>query len=250
MKNLSSHQFAIHIPGLSQLVSNSGKSCKISLKDKNLAHRLFSVLRFEAQDKLIFFDRFKHVYVEIVSWSKNGEVFLDILEVKDNLVLTPKIIWLLPIFKRVALEEAIYSLSEIGVSSIQLVITEKSQQVNLDAKHIERLNSVIIAAAEQSKNFNYPEILSPIKLKDIKFQDNNTQKVYFDPEGRSALELLAKKTEIRTGIIAMCGPEGDLTQPEKDLLKSSLGFEFFALTQTVLRASQAVALGAGLLRLN
>ncbi len=249
MKNLSSHQFAIHVPGLSQLVSSSGKSDKISLKDKNLVHRLFSVLRFEAQDKLIFFDRFKHAYVEIISWSKNGEIILDILELKDNLVLAPKITWLLPVLKRVALEEAIYSLGEIGVNTIQLVITEKSQQSSFDAKHMERLNSIVISSAEQSKNFNYPEIILPVKLKDIKFQENNTQKVYFDPEGRSALELLAKKTDIRASVIAMCGPEGDLTQQEKDLLKS-VGFEFFGLTKTVLRASQAVALGAGLLRLN
>ena len=43
------------------------------------------------------------------------------------------------------------------------------------------------------------------------------------------------------------GPEGDLTQEEKDYLKQQ-GFVFCRLTPTVLRARQAVALGLGILR--
>ena len=48
-------------------------------------------------------------------------------------------------------------------------------------------------------------------------------------------------------IYGSVGPEGDLTLEEKAYLKQ-LGFVFCALTPTVLRAQQAVALGLGVLR--
>ncbi len=47
--------------------------------------------------------------------------------------------------------------------------------------------------------------------------------------------------------MAVIGPEGDLTKEEKAYLKEQ-GFLFCALTPTVLRAQQAVALGLGILR--
>ena len=248
----SAHQFAIHISNLSEIILKYSKTNKITLKDKELAHRLFSVLRFNDDDELVLFDKFKHVSVKIISWHKNGEIVLSILDSKDNTILTPKITWILPILKRTALEEALYSLCEVGVSQIQLVITEKSQHTNFDSKHMERLNLIVISAAEQSKNFNYPEILSPIKLSDIEkndiiLEDYLQHKIYFDAQGNSSVGLLSK-IHSKKSIVAMCGPESDLTDLEKDFLKK-LGFEFFALTHTVLRASQAVAIGSGLLRL-
>ena len=245
------HEFAIHIPNLSEIALKAGKANKIVLKDKNLTHRLFSVLRFSDGDELVFFDNSKHAHVKIISWHKNGEIVLDILHVKDNITLTPTVTWLLPILKRTALEEALHSLCEVGINQIQLVITEKSQHSNLDAKHLERLNSIIISAAEQSKNFNYPEILAPIKLVDIEKKDfvlKDQKKIYFDPLGKSCLELLSNKGDKQGNLIAMCGPEADLTDSEKEFLKT-MGFEFFALTKTVLRASQAVSIASGLLRL-
>ena len=47
------HEFAIHIPNLSEIALKAGKANKIVLKDKNLTHRLFSVLRFSDGDELV-----------------------------------------------------------------------------------------------------------------------------------------------------------------------------------------------------
>lgn len=48
-------------------------------------------------------------------------------------------------------------------------------------------------------------------------------------------------------IIACAGPEGDLTYEEKMQLTED-GFAFCALTPTVLRAQQAIAIGLGAIR--
>ncbi len=73
-------------------------------------------------------------------------------------------------------------------------------------------------------------------------------KIYFDPTGESLSDIIARVKKISpTSIIVMVGPEGDLTDQEKEQLRQEK-FLFCALTPTVLRSSQAIALGSGIIR--
>ena len=250
MKN-QAHEFAIFSQELNNLnlKNNSSKfdsNSIIVFKDKNLYHRLISILRFEVGHELIIFDQINNFKVKILSLNKNGEIKFEVLSKNKNKVLTPELIWVLPILKKQALEDAVYSLAEIGANQIQLVITEKSQK-NFDDKLLSRLNSIVISGAEQSKNFSFPEILAPIKLAELNLS-KFINKIYFDPDGDNIAKLITElNSEKNSNIIAMCGPEGDLTEQEKEFIKT-LGFNFYALTPTVLRSSQAVAIGSGILR--
>jgi RsmE family RNA methyltransferase len=60
----------------------------------------------------------------------------------------------------------------------------------------------------------------------------------------TVLERLVKRAG---ATVLFVGPEGDLTDQEKVLLKQN-GFIFCALTPTILRACEAIALGAGVVR--
>jgi 16S rRNA U1498 N3-methylase RsmE len=55
------------------------------------------------------------------------------------------------------------------------------------------------------------------------------------------------REETRKRYILFAGPEGDLLDAEKFLLQK-VDFHFVRLTPTVLRAQQAITLGAGLVR--
>ena len=59
---------------------------------------------------------------------------------------------------------------------------------------------------------------------------------------------LISELKLTSKIFLLWGPEGDLTSTEKQQVLTA-GFQFSKLTPTVLRASQAVAVGLGLIRI-
>ena len=104
----------------------------------------------------------------------------------------------------------------------------------------------MIAAAEQSKQFIIPTMHMVIDLKDWKPQ-GSSYSIFFDGGGTPLKEVLHDLDRQVDEFIACVGPEGDLTKEEKHQLKDQ-GFIFCALTPTILRAKQSIAVGLGVLR--
>jgi 16S rRNA (uracil1498-N3)-methyltransferase len=233
------HQFAVFTPDLNKLDT------------QELYHRIIRVLRLNTGDLVIIFDRQQHVLAELGIITKNNLALKFINNITVNQDLKPEIIVCLPLLKREALETALYSCVELGANKIQLLVAAKSEQIGQKCitNNFERLEKIMIAAAEQSKNFKIPELLAPVKLDKFLEQSelkNKTSKVFFDISGVPVLELIPEVLTT-SQILLLWGPEGDLTSIEKELVLAA-GFKFSKLTPTVLRASQAVALGLGLIR--
>lgn len=237
------HIFALHIFNFWNENFVIGSIKKIV--DQDVVHRLVKVLRLEAGQRFIFFDQMHHGTIEIVDASKKA-VSVKVLSFEKNKKESPEIIFLLPLLKKEALEEAVYSLTEIGVSEIQLVVTQKSRQKLLHEKELQRLESIIIAAAEQSKNYVYPKINAPINLFNCEFESKGL-KILFDPQGQSFFDIRAKNLP-QEKILLLVGPEGGLVLEELHKLENSL-FQKCNLTPTVLRAVQALAIGASLFKI-
>ena len=164
--------------------------------------------------------------------------------------LRPTVTFLLPLLKRDDFEGALYSLAEIGVNSIQLVATHKTHTSWSDERDGERARRILIAAAEQSKNYAMPELKAPVALDKALQAMNMTDstKIFFDPLGESFFAVMsALHGNQPDHIVLLIGPEGDLTAQEKEMVHQK-GFIFCALTPTIVRAVQAAALGAGLVR--
>jgi len=242
------HQFALYVPNLGSLTAGLSKSQSFTIADKDFVHRIMAILRLSVGQSLMVFDQKVQLIVSIVATQKNKSVQMRIDEKKNNRILELDIIFLLPLLKKESLETALYSLTEIGATKIQLVITQKSQQ-RWTPKEQERAQKIIIAAAEQSKNFAFPHLIAPIELNSVIPQlESDTFKIFFDPAGVPLSECLGEVQSIKPKCIALAiGPEGDLTVAEKELLMKK-GFSFCALTPTVLRACQAAALSTGIIR--
>ena len=135
------------------------------------------------------------------------------------------------------------------MQNIKLAITRKVQR-SWTSKEFDRLQRIIISAAELSKCFAYPILHEPGPFQDIMCADmqRDAIKIFFDPCGLPLLTCVThvKNREVEE-IVLIVGPEGDLTHEEKDQLKQN-GVMFCSLTPTVLRAHQAVALSAGVFR--
>lgn len=156
----------------------------------------------------------------------------------------------MPLLKREAFEEALYSLTELGAHTIQPLLTKKTVRLFGAEREMTRCQKILRAAAEQSKQFVIPTLLPiiPLDLWLLKPSLPDTIKIFFDPEGLPLYQVIeTMKQKKGSTIIACAGPEGDLTYEEK-LMLNDQGFLFCALTPSILRAQQAVAVGLGSLR--
>lgn len=246
-KTEDKHLFAVFVGNL--FVHQKPRANVVTtLTDQDVVHRIVTVLRMQIGEELQLFDDHDYYLAKIIDIKKNKVITLQIISVSANPKPKLEINFLLPLLKKEALEETIYSLTEIGVSSIQLLITDKSQK-NLSDKDVARLKKIQIAAAEQSKNFNIPVIAAPMTLERFCSENklNGIPALLFDPEGKLILELLTEIQQKKISkVFCAIGPEGGLTTAEIQLLMQ-YGFRMCKLTSTTLRALQAAAVGAGLL---
>ncbi len=241
------HEFAFYYPVTSTEVVNAYKAQQLyQIDDKTLCHRITSIVRLAKGESFILFDEQNHAECTIAEANKKIVISCD--RVDKNKQLEPSIIFLLPILKREAFQEAIYSLAEMGINEIQPVMTAKMQrQIQFDTEK-ERLERIMYAAAEQSKHFAVPTINKPLSFDQIpsaiKIQNNCS--LFFDPAGHPLADIV-DSCKKQTHFTLMIGPEGDLTSEEKSKLKE-WGFTFCALTPTILRAQQAAVVAAGIIR--
>ncbi len=247
MQHRNTHIFSLFTPNLS--LNSWLIEQVIIVTDVDLIHRLVSVLRFVSGDHVVFFNQQCVVHVLIQEVSKKN-IKVCVQNIQKHHQLLPQVTFLLPLLKKEALEQAVYSLCELGVNKIQLVVTQKSRQSLLHEKEFLRLQNIVIAAAEQSKNYSFSQLLRPQKLSESFNACVQHFNVVFDPAGASFFDLREKffQSSSTLSFSLLVGPEGGLTEQELELVKKN-EFVSCALTPTILTAVQAVALGAGLFRL-
>jgi RsmE family RNA methyltransferase len=242
------HEFALYYAPLTPpVIADTFK-----IVDKVLLHRVVHVLHLQAGDSLILFNKSAVLYAHVDHIQKD---FIQLTNCQWQPVVArnPHITFYLPVLKKEACQEAIYNLTEVGVTTIQLVKTQLVHKHSLSID-LERLERISIAAAEQAKNFELPSIKAPVDLAQALNHCNAhmTMRYFFDKAGAPCLQLInALSANIKVidtmHIAILIGPEADMTPQEKDMIKNA-HFHSYALTPTTLRASQATTLSAGLIR--
>jgi 16S rRNA (uracil1498-N3)-methyltransferase len=247
---LEKHEFAVFLADLSSQISL--KSEHLVINDTDVVHRIRSVLRLSSGQEFILFDGVLHAVCSILDINKKN-ISVRILSSERTIQLHPSITFLLPLLKREAFERMIYACVELGANTIQLISTEKSQRSWRSDKELERIHKIMVAAAEQSKQFAIPLLEQPCSLQEG-LQVYNTQniKLVADPAGLSLYQVLtelkqALHSDQDKDIVVTMGPEGDFSHDEKELLRSA-SYQSVKLTPTVLRSQQAGALLLGVIR--
>lgn len=241
----SKHEFAVYWADLPATVG----SAEQVIADKELVSRLSCVLRLKVGERCVVFNEQAHAHGELVSFDGTKRCTVRIFAYQKNVPLAPHVTVLLPLLKREDLHQAIYELAACGVNAIQLVHTEKVQAPWRSEKELDRLQRLVIAAAEQSKHFAMPVVHEPVSLADALMRVNkDAVKLFADPAGKTLLEVMTQIDQQHPAhLVVLVGPEGDLTAAEKKLLVQHQ-FIFSQLTRTVLRAHQAIALLVGAVR--
>ena len=123
--------------------------------------------------------------------------------------------------------------TELGITKFLPIIFDRTVVRKINKERIEK---VIIEAAEQSNRINVPSIEEPQNLKS--FFDNNMDLIFTDLNSKNKKLDLKKLTENPTCIII--GPEGDFSETEREQILSFKGVQPIKINENILRSETAV----------
>jgi len=247
-ESTTKHKFSFYID------IQLNRSSNIIIDDKELLNRINNVLKFKIKDHFILFNNLYNCDAQIININKKY-IEVEIQNIKKNSKFNNYIKYFLPILKKDDFEESIYYLAEIGIQEIQPIITSKSRKISLNLKDFERLNKIIIAACEQSKNFDIPKINKEIDIYDITEKDlaNYKLRLLAYEHGENIYQDLynISKHELNenTSIAIISGPEGGLIKEEIDKINNKLNFKAMILNKNIIKASHTSLIISSLLRI-
>jgi 16S rRNA (uracil1498-N3)-methyltransferase len=250
----SSHIFSCYYPYLSDHIEKFSLSQFVTITDKDLWHRLVRVLRLETSGSFILFDQFIHMHVKLEheTFQKKGNIVVSVSNIKKNQALKPSVVLACGLLKKEAFEKIVYFGSQMGADQIIPLIATRVHRSWGNQKELERLRRISVAACEQSKQYVFPELCNPLNIESffttIKSTSDACKKICFESTGHSLFTLLDQiHRKPPQKIVIVVGPEGGFTSSELDQFKQG-GFEFYALTPTILRSVEAVNVGLGSIR--
>ena len=245
MRNTAHHFF---------LYDASGSTTKLAAGEKitlnpELSSRIATILRLSAGETCtLFANTGETATLELTSVlaGKGAKVQATVIATSTTAPLQPKITLICGITKQATFEEICYTATQLGVSQIFPVTTQKSYTKAYNAKDMNRFMAQAIAAAEQSKQIFLPKIYAPSPLKAVLQNDfvANSTKVFFEADGQPFSIILHEQI---THLTAAFGPEGGFTNEEGKWLEEA-HFKRLKLCTPILRSQDAVEVGLGIIR--
>jgi 16S rRNA (uracil1498-N3)-methyltransferase len=214
-------------------------SGEIIINDPELIHQLVNVFRFGIGQQVILFDGSGWEYVsEIVSVTKK-EVNLKVLSSLTKNIPEKKVSLYLALIKKGNFELAVEKCTEIGVTEIHPVVSERSEKKDINS---ERLLKIVKEASEQSGRVTLPTVFDLIDLEKAVVQAvvDGKECVVFHTDADIILSnpSLIKSEEKNTKVAVFVGPEGGWTEKEMSLFRKN-NFKIQSLGQNILRAETA-----------
>ncbi|MBP3461003.1 MAG: 16S rRNA (uracil(1498)-N(3))-methyltransferase [Bacilli bacterium] len=149
---------------------------------------------------------------------------------------TPIVNLIIPILKEQKMDLILQKATELGISSITPIITNRSiiklKPSDYDKK-MTRWKKIVKEASEQSHRIDIPDILDIKEIKDLDKIDGNKY-VCSTREKSKNIKLVMKNVEICDRINVVIGPEGGLTEKEEEMLNKQ-GFLSITLGNRILR---------------
>ena len=211
------------------------KSLSLNLTDKldkSQSHYVSKVMRLKEKEVFSLFNNSGEWEAKIINITKSIVEFnvTKQLRHKEN----NKDLWLAfsPI-KSNYFNFMIQKATELGVTKFLPIIFERTIVRKINK---ERLEKVIIEAAEQSNRITVPSIEDPQKLKS--FLNNDMDLIFTDLNTANTKIDLTKLTTKPTCVII--GPEGDFSEQEREEILKFNGVQSVKINENILRSETAV----------
>ena len=212
------------------------KSLSINLTDKldkSQSHYVSKVMRIKENEVFSLFNSSGEWEAKIISISKSSVEFNITKQLRQKEY--PKELWLAfsPI-KSNYFNFMIQKATELGVTKFLPIIFDRTVVRKINK---ERLEKVIIEAAEQSNRINVPSIEEPKSLK--KFLDDKKMDLIFTDLNSKTNKLDLKKLTNNPSCVIV-GPEGDFSETEREEILSYKGVQAIKINENILRSETAV----------
>ena len=211
------------------------KSLSLNLTDKldkSQSHYVSKVMRLKEKEVFSLFNSSGEWEAKIANITKSIVEFnvTKQLRQKEN----TKELWLAfsPI-KSNYFNFMIQKATELGVTKFLPIIFERTIVRKINK---ERLEKVIIEAAEQSNRITVPSIEDPQKLKS--FLNNDMDLIFTDLNTTNTKIDIKKLTTKPTCVII--GPEGDFSEEEREEILKFSGVQPIKINENILRSETAV----------
>ncbi|WP_436869709.1 16S rRNA (uracil(1498)-N(3))-methyltransferase [Acinetobacter courvalinii] len=222
---------------------NTGHTIELT---ESVFHHWVRVLRAKEQEQAIFFNGKGGEYVVTLTQinKKNAFVSVDQFDAADR--TTPfKVILGQVMSKGDRMDYAIQKATELGVSTIQLLTSERCEmrlKYDRDQKKLDHWQSVAIAACEQCGMNRVPEILAPISLSDWVESDLPASRFVLAPNKDQENVLLNSSPDLAL----LIGPEGGLSEAEINTANQN-NFKNWCIGDRVLRTETAPVVALSIL---
>ena len=207
----------------------------ISLLSKEHTHYVVNVMRIKRGSNLNFFNKEGEWLSEIIFLDRDRVEVKFLNKIKKSSKIS-NIELAICIVKKNPMETILQKATELGVSRITPIISERTEVKELN---YERAQKIVIEATEQSNQFNPPEGSKVIKLKDfLEKLDSGTKFLFADVNSQNNL----KKKDVEGDFLKtiLIGPEGDFSPRERESILAKANTTSFSISKNILRSDTAV----------
>jgi len=210
------------------------------LKDKdtllitsdNLVNQLKNVFRFVKGDHVLFFDNSGYDFTFSINNFDNNSVSLNFINSRENTVIPTRETYLFAsLVKKDNFEWIAQKATELGVSHIIPIASDRSEKKDLN---LERIQKIIIEAAEQSGRGTLPILYSITDLSSAITNYGHVKSIVWDPAS-----VKFSQKDVADCIGAYIGPEGGWSPQELELFNEH-GIQVRSLGPQILRSETAV----------
>ena len=211
----------------------------VKLENKQV-HYLINVMRKKIDDSILVFNSVNGEFLAKISEINKNKIIIDIIK-KIRDVKIENDIWLLfaPV-KKSPTEYIVQKATELGVSKIIPVITERTITKNLNLK---RMQDIAIESSEQCERITIPEVCAVKKLKDLIPNWDNDRIIFFCDEtirNDDVVKIDFKNLSTKSFGAILVGPEGGFSTNETNYLREKKFIRPIDLGPRILRSDTAV----------
>ena len=203
--------------------------------DEGQSRYLAAVMRLAVGDEVAVFNgRDGEWRATLASVGKRAVVLTALSQSRPQTV-GPDVDLIVALVKRGPLETIIEKATELGVSRLRLVTTERT---NADHVRLDRLRIIALEAAEQTGRLEVPQVAEPIKLERLLADWSPDRRLMFCDEAGDALPVL-EAVRVAGPWAILIGPEGGFSPKERDWLRALAFTTPVSLGPRILRADTA-----------
>ncbi|WP_416408180.1 16S rRNA (uracil(1498)-N(3))-methyltransferase [Agrobacterium rosae] len=198
---------------------------------------LANVLRLTDGAEILLFNGRDGEWKTTLSYPTRKKILLTASEQTRPQPETPDLQYLFAPLKTGRMDYLVQKAVEMGAGVLQPVMT---QHVQGKITNLDKLRANVIEASEQCGILAVPQVLEPIKLKDLLENWSASRRIIYcdeGDEGQNPLPVLSRIEEKQLALLV--GPEGGFSEEERKLLRDHPSVTPIPLGPRVLRADTA-----------